>query len=54
MGGMKSVKISEELHKFLTEQAVIKGESYDAILKRLLKQHWNVELVNSVEAVEGK
>lgn len=37
-----------ELHEFLSKQAVGKGESYDDIIKRLLKELWGAE-INEVE-----
>jgi len=33
-----TIRISKELHKFLTDQAIKKGETYDDIINRLLKK----------------
>lgn len=40
---MKTIKVSDELHDFLTNQGM-KSESYDQIIKRLLKGIWKVEI----------
>ena len=37
------IRISPELKRFLDNQAVKKDDSYDQIIKRLLKKCWGVE-----------
>jgi len=41
---MKTIKVSDELHEFLTKQAISKNETYDQIIKRLLKKAWGAEI----------
>jgi len=40
---MKTIKVSDELHEFLTSQGM-KNETYDQIIKRLIKKIWNTEI----------
>lgn len=44
---MKTIKVSDELHKFLTEQSINK-ESYDQTIKRLLQEKWGVKIPEAV------
>lgn len=44
MSKAKTIQISEELHSFLTAQAVKKADTYDHIIKRILKQFVGVSL----------
>jgi len=39
-----TIQISLELHQFLKTQAVKKDETYDEILKRLLKKLWGAHI----------
>ena len=39
----KPIRISEELHKYLTEQGN-KSETYDQVIKRLIEKIWKVDI----------
>lgn len=41
---MKTIKVSNELHDFLAKQAISKNETYDQIIKRLLKKLWGADI----------
>lgn len=39
-----TIQVSTELRDFLDQQAIKRRESYDDIIKRLLKQLWGTEI----------
>ena len=47
---MKTIKVSDELHEFLTKQAISKNETYDQIIKRILKKLWGADIEAGVKA----
>ena len=40
---MKTIKVSDELHQFLTSQG-LKSETYDQVIKRLIEKIWKVDI----------
>jgi len=46
----RQIKLSDELYDFLKSQAVKKDETFDEILKRLLKKTWSVNFTEQTPA----
>ena len=44
MSEVTTIQVTKELTHFLSTQSIKKGETYDQIIKRLLKKLWGTDI----------